>query len=55
MADKELHARLVVHDIENMSGKDLQRLIDWLYKLVHDFRTTPQKAFSKKFTARLWK
>lgn len=55
MADHEIHARLVVHDVNTMQPYERKCLVDWLYKLAHDFRTTPPEEFSRKFTARLFK
>ena len=55
MADKELHARIVIHDIDTMSDEDHKSLINWLHKLAHHMRVMNRKEYARKFTARLWK
>lgn len=55
MADKDLHARLVVHDIEDMSKEDIKRLQSWLRSQAMAINTTNQKEYHRKFTARLFK
>lgn len=55
MADKELHARIVLYDVDTMSDKDHKRLLDWLHKLAYDVRNISRKQLAKKYTARLWK
>lgn len=55
MADKAIHARLVVHDLDTMPPIERRRLISWLRSTATMIETTPQEEFSKKFTNRLWK
>lgn len=55
MADHEIHARLVIHDLDTMQPHERKSVIDWLHKLAHNIRTTPQKDFHRKYTARLFK
>lgn len=55
MADHEIHARLVVHNFEDMPQNERKRLVNWLHKLAHEFRHPPKEGYASKFTARLHK
>ena len=55
MADKALHARLVVHDFPNMTKKERRDLTSWLRNCLNYFEHDDPKAYTEKFTARLFK
>lgn len=55
MADKDVHARLVVFDLDTMEASRKRRLVAWLKKLATDIAKADQKDYARKFTARLFK
>ena len=55
MADKALHARLVVHGFPNMSKKERKDFTSWLRKQLAYFEHDDPQAYDTKFTARLFK
>lgn len=55
MADKGIHARLVVHDFPNMSKRERRDLTSWLRNCLNYFEHDDPKAYTEKFTARLFK
>jgi len=55
MADKDIHARLVVHNYPNMNKKERQRFKDWLREQLSHFEEDDPQAYATKFTARLFK
>ena len=55
MADKAIHARLVVHDFPNMTRKERRDFTVWLRKQLSYFENDDPQAYAEKFTARLFK
>lgn len=55
MADKAIHARLVVHDFPKMTDKERKSFTEWLRKQLSYFENDDPQAYSDKFTARLFK
>lgn len=55
MADKAIHARLVVHDYPNMTASERRDFKSWLRKQLSHFEEDDPQAYAKKFTARLSK
>jgi hypothetical protein len=55
MADKEIHARLVVFDLDTMSDHNYARFVKWLKDIVLSIEKDGRENYSKRFTARLMK
>jgi hypothetical protein len=55
MADKAIHARLVVHDYPSMTKKERRDFVSWLRKQLSYFENDDPSAYAEKYTARLFK
>lgn len=55
MADKAIHARLVVHNFPGMSQRERKDLIHWMERQLSYFKNDDPQAYAEKYTARLFK
>ena len=55
MADKDYHAKLVIHDLGTMNGKVLSNLIKWLEAKAEELNNCNPEDYSKRYTSRLMK
>lgn len=55
MADKDLHARLVIYDLPTMSRAEVKSLENWLQQKLDEIRTCKQLDYASRYTSRLFK
>lgn len=55
MADKEIHARLVIHDLDNMSPAERKRVAAWLRTRADEVLHPDPAGYAPKYTARIFK
>ncbi len=55
MADKDHHARLVIHDLALMPEAERTRLVAWLHTKAYEIRDCKPQDYSSRYTARLMK
>lgn len=55
MADKAIHARLVVHNFPGMSKEERKCLIQWMERQLSYLKSDDPYVYSEKYTARLFK
>lgn len=55
MADKDIHARLVIFDFDKMTKHARQQLENWLRSKADEVRYADQKEYANKYTSRLFK
>lgn len=55
MADKDLHARLVIHDLEKMTPQERKRVAAWLRIRAEEVLNPDPAGYAPKYTARIFK
>lgn len=55
MADKEIHARLVIHDLSNMPEGERKRVAGWLRNRADEVLNPDPAGYAPKYTSRIFK